>query len=252
LVHLRYQPTPATNFATRVEREVELNLTPTTTLLEAAQSNVDFVCFASSAMVYTPPAKGVTESGPVGENVSPYALIKLSQEACVRDWSSRTGRPASILRLGTVYGPGETVSRAIPNFIRAVLSGTQPVVNGQGLEPFDPIYIADVVEALIRSLERGADGTFNIGSGRGRSPVELARLVIRLCRADLGVTEDLGAEDRGGPVGDVSRAWDVLGFRAATPIEVGVAAEIAWMRSRQAPRSGETDVQTSTRPFLTA
>jgi UDP-glucose 4-epimerase len=234
LLHLRYQPTQSANPAARIEQEVELNLTPTIKLLEAAESGVEYVCFASSAMVYTPPANGATESGPVGGDVSPYALIKLAQEAGVREWSSRTARPASILRLGTVYGPGETVSRAIPNFIRAVLSGTEPVVNGRGVAPFDPIYIADVAEVLIRALALRADGTFNVGSGRGRSPVEVARLVIGLCRADSGVVEDLGAEDRGGPVCDTTRARDVLGFQASTPIEVGLTAEIAWMLGQRA------------------
>jgi UDP-glucose 4-epimerase len=156
--------------------------------------------------------------------------VKLAQESSFFTWGQRTGRPSSILRLSTVYGPGETVDRAIPNFIRAALAGTRPVVSGHGAALFDPVYVGDVAEAFAMSIENRAGGIFNIGTGRGRSPREVAELVIRLCEADCEVAEDFGEPDRGGPVCDVSRAETVLGFKATTELETGLHAEINWLR----------------------
>jgi len=54
---------------------------------------------------------------------TPYAIAKLAAEETVQLLCAAAGSTASILRYATVYGPGETVPRAIPNFIRAVLAG---------------------------------------------------------------------------------------------------------------------------------
>jgi UDP-glucose 4-epimerase len=231
LVHLHYTRPSLGGFWTRLAAEVDANLLLTLRLLDAAErARVGQVCFASSVQVYTPPARGVSEYGPVGGPVSPYALVKLEQESAFRTWEQRTGRPAAMLRLSTVYGPGETVDRAIPNFIRAALGGTQPVVSGYGAGLFDPVYVGDVAEAFSMAIGNRAGGTFNIGTGRGRSSREVAALVIRLCQADCDIAEDLAEPDRGGPVCDVSRADEILGFRATTPLEVGLQHEIDWLR----------------------
>jgi UDP-glucose 4-epimerase len=231
LVHLSYSRPLVDGFWSRVAEELNTNLLLTLRVLEAAElARVDQVCFSSSVQVYTPPARGVAEDGPVGGGVTPYAMVKLEQESFFRKWEQRTGRPAAILRLSTVYGPGETVDRAIPNFIRAALAGTQPVVSGHGMAEFDPVYVGDVADAISLAIGNRTGGTFNVGTGRGLSCREVATLVMRLCRAECDIAEDLAEPDRGGPVCDVSRAEAVLGFKATTPLEVGIRREIGWLR----------------------
>jgi nucleoside-diphosphate-sugar epimerase len=169
--------------------------------------------------------------------LTPYGIVKLQQEDCARQWSRQTERPAAVLRLATVYGPGETVGRAIPNFIRAVLSGRQPVVAGRGAAQFDPIYVADVAGAFVCALEKGADGTFNIATGRGWPTRHVARLVMRLCAVEGDVVCNRAEPDRDRPVCNVARAEAVLGFKAKTPLEVGLQAEINWLRGLQLTRT---------------
>ena len=234
LVHLRYRPPSTDRFWSRLGEGVNDNLLETVRLLDAAElAGVSHVCLASSARVYRPPALGVDEDGPVGGIPTPYTMVKLQQEDCLREWARQTRRAFAILRLATVYGPGETVDRAIPNFIRAVLSGRKPVVDGRGASLFDPIYVADVADAILCTLEKKADGTFNIGTGRGWPPRHVARLVIRICEAPGDVAENPAQPDRGGPVCNVTRALMVLGFKAATSLEAGLRAEIEWLRGRQ-------------------
>jgi UDP-glucose 4-epimerase len=132
------------------------------------------------------------------------------------------------LRLATVYGPGETVGRAIPNFIRAVLAGKPPVVEGRGSESFDVIFVADVVEAFVLTLQRRRNDTFNIGTGFGRTPRELAGMIIRLTEAALEIVENHAVPERRSPVCAVTKATTQLGFRARTVLEAGLREEIRW------------------------
>jgi nucleoside-diphosphate-sugar epimerase len=173
----------------------------------------------------------------VGGPLKPYAIVKLQQEDYVRHWTRQTGRPAAILRLATVYGPGETVGRAIPNFIRAALAGARPLVAGRGASLFDPIYVADVAAAFLCALEKGPEGTFNIATGRGWATKYVARLVMRLCAMEGDVELNRGEPDSDRPVCNVARAESVLGFKATTSLETGLQAEIDWLRTQQLRRT---------------
>ena len=238
LVHLRYRPPASAGFWDQLLEGVNENLVETIHLLDAAaEAGVAHVSLASSVSVYTPPAVGVDEDAPVGEPLNAYAMVKVAQEDCVRHWTNQTGRPAAILRLATVYGPGETVGRAIPNFIRAALSGAQPVVAGRGAAQFDPIYVGDVAGAFLCAIEKSAEGTFNIATGQGWPTRHVARLVMRLCAADGDAQLNHAAPDRDRPVCNVTRAEKVLGFKAMTPLEAGLQAEIDWLRNVQLSRT---------------
>jgi UDP-glucose 4-epimerase len=231
IVHLYYRRPSGHRLGEQLAGEVFANLVPTVRILSAAQAaSVRHVCFASTTTVYTPPARGASEGAPVGGAVSPYALIKLEQESWIRQWADRNGRRAAILRLATVYGPGETVSRAVPNFIRAALTGRRPILDGRGTQPFELIHVDDVSEAFVLALSAQADGVFNIGTGAGHTPRELAERILRMCGRDLTPVESHLVPERGGTVCDVSRAASILGFVATTPLAAGLEGEIEWFR----------------------
>jgi UDP-glucose 4-epimerase len=234
LLHLGYRPPRPGTFWSELDQEIQHNVAPTVRLLDAAaRAGVEFLGFASSTGVYLPAAEPIDEEGAVGGR-TPYAMGKLMQEDSVRQWGTRQRRPVGILRLATVYGPGETVARAVPNFIRAVLAGQAPVVDGQGTQASDLIYVSDVVEAFIAATRRKADGVFNIGSGLPRTPRQIAAAVIMLCQARVPVDSDPGRAERPGAICRVARAAAELGFRARTSLEAGLQDEIAWMRGQVA------------------
>lgn len=238
VVHLGYRRPAAHGFRSRLRDELRTNLLDTMRLLEAAaEGGVGHVCFASSTRVYASATRGAAEDGPIGDELTPYALAKLEQEACLLRWAHMTGGRATVLRLATVYGPGETVDRAIPNFIRAVLAGREPVVDGAGRTAFEPVFVEDVVEAVICALVRRPNGIFNVGTGIGHAPRAVASLVIRLCGADCRVIENRAVADRGGAISDVSRAAAELGFRARTPLDIGLRREIDWLHGLELERT---------------
>jgi UDP-glucose 4-epimerase len=234
LLHLGYRPPQPGTFWSELDQEIHYNVVPTVQLLDAAaRAGVEFLGFASSTAVYLPAPEPVDEEGTVGGR-TPYAMAKLMQEECLRQWGTRPRRPVSILRLATVYGPGETVARAVPTFIRAVLAGHAPVVDGQGTQACDLIYVSDVVEACIAATRRKADGVFNISSGLPRTPRQIATAVITLCQARVPVAADPARAERPGAICRVARAAAELGFRARTSLEAGLQEEIAWMRDQLA------------------
>jgi UDP-glucose 4-epimerase len=233
VVHLAYRPHGRNTFWPGLREEIATNLVQTAGLLEAADSaGVTQFNLASSVSVYTPPGRGVDESGPVGGAVSAYAVVKLAQEQMVKAWAG-PGRSASVLRLATVYGPGETAHRAIPIFLTAAISGLPLVLHGQGDQEFDPVFVDDVAGAFLEALARRADGTFNIGCGEGWTARAVAQLVVKLWGEGLEVVENPAVHARGSAVCDVSLAASELGFRAQTTLEAGLADEIRWRREQE-------------------
>ena len=228
LVHLAFRP-PEPAAAGRAYEPPSSAALTRQILDAAAAAGTAHICFASSTSVYEA-GVGVGESAPTQSRTA-YARLKLEEEAQIADWSVRTGRPAAILRLSTVYGPGESAHRAIPAFFRAALAGRPPMVSGQGRGPFDPVYVGDVVEAFWLALLTRADGVFNVGTGIARAPVDVARLVARLCGLGGGVAHDPHEEDRARPVCSVEKARRGLGFEARTTIEAGLALEAEWFRA---------------------
>jgi UDP-glucose 4-epimerase len=233
LIHLGYRVPIETGARRRLAAELGSNLQDTVCLAAAAeQAGTDFIAFASTVAVYPASAESLGEETPVGDELTPYAQAKLWQEACLRAWARRTGRRAAILRLATVYGPGETVARAIPNFIRAALNGRPAVIDGDRSSLFDPIFVDDVALAFVAATARRADGVYNIGTGVGRTTHEVAGLVRVLCGSALEAVEDPTRASRPRAICDVSRAAAELGFTATTSLEAGLADEIRWFRER--------------------
>lgn len=227
LVHLRYVAPSAASVLRRLEVEMDANARATAELLEAAAtSGVSFVVFTSTASVY--PSSGLNrEEGPIAPT-GPYAVAKVVQEELVRGWTADTGRPAAIMRLSTVYGPGEAAHRAIPRFVRAALLGEEMPLHGDGAQLFSPIFVGDVARAIRTSIELGAGGTFNLG-GEPQTIREVAETISRLCGAGSDVRRPHSTPAPGAPLCDCSRAQAVLGLRH-TPLQEGLSEEIQWVR----------------------
>lgn len=237
LVHLAYRPPPDGGALATLRFELDRNVALTAALVDAAATaGVGSIAFASSAQVYG--RGGLNREDDPVQPTSSYAAAKLIQEQLVRAWETETGRPAAVLRLTTVYGPGEPTRRAIPRFIDAVLNGRPPRVAGQGVHSFSPVYVDDVADAFGAAVGLNARGTFNVG-GEPRMIREVAQLVIKLCGISLNVEEDHFAQVRQVPGCDVSVAVAVLGFRV-TPLEYGLRKEIDWFRARQQATAQDT------------
>jgi UDP-glucuronate 4-epimerase len=236
---------------------VDANLVGFANVLEACrQGQVGHLLYASSSSVYGANTRvPFSTHDNVDHPVSLYAATKKANELMAHAYSHLFNLPTTGLRFFTVYGPWGRPDMAYYKFTEAILAGRPIEVYGEGRMRRDFTFIDDVVDAVVRLLDRppapdpawsAADPdpassaapyrVYNIGGSR---PVELGRF-IDVLEDTLGVR----AERRLLPMqpGDVAATWaDVADLEAAigvvpqTPIEEGLARFVAWYRDVYGP-----------------
>ncbi len=219
--------------------DAEVNLLGLLNLLEGARrGGVRQVVFASTGgAIY-----GDQDTYPADEEhptrpLSPYGVAKLASERYLYFYHRQYGLAAHCLRYANVYGPrqnphGEAGVVAI--FIHKLLAGEQPVINGDGLQTRDYVYVDDVVAANLAVLGRPGFETFNVGTGVETDVNQLYSVV----RDALGV----GPQALHGPAKKGEQARSSLsaarlraeiGVAVGHPLEDGIKSTVAWFRARQ-------------------
>jgi UDP-glucose 4-epimerase len=235
IVHLAAWHPPATAASTAADRRglLETNVLGTQRVLDAARArDVDVVVYASSFEIYGLPTRPdpVTEDDPT-QPMTDYGATKLAGEDHLRAFAAESGRRAVALRLPAVYGPGERVARALPNFLRRVAAGERPVIHGDGSDRRDQIHARDAARAIACALAGGATGAYNISDGVPHAIADLARMALQVAGLD-GEPERRPAEK---PRVDfhmrIDKARRELGFSPLIALADGMAEELAWLRS---------------------
>jgi UDP-glucose 4-epimerase len=235
LVLLGYTMPSSIAPAQRLAEEFARNVAPVVRLLRASEGGPRQVIFASSMSVYGAPASPTVSENEPPRPQTPYAIAKLACEESIAVVCAATGWTPCVLRYSTVFGAGETVPRAIPNFIRAALAGQPPIVNGDGSDVHDYVHVSDVAEATLSALRRKAAGLYNIGTGVGTMTLDLANLVLRLTGATVApalVPIDRSAAAPVRIVCSTDLASSELGFTARRSLTQGLTEEIGWLRSQ--------------------
>lgn len=178
-----------------------------------------------------------------------YGMTKLAGEHLLSHTSKEFGIPFSNLRYFFVYGPKQFAgmgykSVIVKNFER-LLRGERPIIFGDGNQILDYIYVDDVVEATIRSMEIDTNGAV-INIGRGEE-VRVKNLLRTMCDV-LGVEFDplyQPADWTAGTrrVGDTSRMESLLGWQPKTDLIEGLSRTVDSMRTQgrgaqASPRAG--------------
>lgn len=231
---------------------VDANLTGFLNILEGARNTgTGHLVFASTSSVYgLNTALPFAESQNTDHPVSLYAATKKANEAMAHSYSHLFGIPCTGLRFFTVYGPWGRPDMALFKFTKGILAGESiPVFNG-GKMIRDFTYVDDIVEGVVRVIDRpptpnaswdgGASDAatssapwrvFNIGN---HQRVELMRY-IRALETALGIKAKLDLlpmqpGDVQATEADTSALEAVTGFKPATPVEEGIARFVAWYR----------------------
>jgi UDP-glucose 4-epimerase len=236
IVHLAGWHPPATAASTGADRRalIETNVLGTQRVLDAARLNgaLDVVVYASTFEIYGVPDRpgAVTEDAPT-HPITDYGATKLAGEDHLFAFAAESGLRAVALRLPAVYGPGERVARALPNFIRRVAAGERPVIHGEGLDRRDQIHARDAARAIAGALAGGETGAYNVSDGAPHTIWELAETAMRAAGLP-GAPERRPAQK---PPLDfhmaIDRARQALGFAAAVALADGVAEQLAWVRA---------------------
>ena len=223
--------------------DARINIIGSLDLLEAARKHgVGKVLFASTGgAIY-----GEQDYFPADEKhskrpVSPYGAAKSAVETYLGYYYVQYGLRYTALRYANVYGPrqdpyGEAGVVAI--FSRRLLGGRAPVINGDGGQTRDFVYVGDVVAANLAAGESDFVGAVNIGTGRETSVMELA---ARMGEAAGSTVEPEFAPAKAGEqrrsVLDASMATDLLGWRPQTDLPQGLRETLDFFRD-QSERAG--------------
>ena len=211
----------------------------------AAQHGVAKVVAASSASVY-----GLAEIFPTTERHHPYAndtlygAAKTFNEGLLRSFRAMTGLDFVALRYFNVYGPRIDIhgfyTEVLVRWMERIHTGLPPVINGDGSQTMDFVYIEDVARAnLLAAAADVVDDVFNVASGGETSLAELANLLLKVMGSDLAI--EFGPERAVNKVprrlADTSHAREKLGFEADVGIEEGLQRLVDWWRSERSGTS---------------
>jgi UDP-glucuronate 4-epimerase len=232
---------------------IDANLVGFANVIEGARrANVGHFVFASSSSVYGANAKlPFAEDDNIDHPVSLYAATKKANELMAHSYAHLYRLPCTGLRFFTVYGPWSRPDMAMIKFARGILAGEPIPVFNRGEMVRDFTYIDDIVEGVVRVIDRPAQPDpawtavaptpsssnapyriYNIGN---HQPVKLMRYieVLEQClgkKAKLDLLP-LQAGDVLETIADVSRLEAAVGFKPSTSIEAGIARFVEWYRS---------------------
>jgi UDP-glucuronate 4-epimerase len=213
---------------------VDVNERGTAVLLEAAaRAGAPHVVFASSSSVYGERSDGpFRESDPVERPVSPYAATKRAGELLAHTFHHAFGLSVTCARIFTAYGPRQRPDLAIRKFAERMLAGKSIPVFGDGSSLRDFTYVDDLVEGLVRAIDRDLGYVLlNFAGGRTVSVLE----VVSALERELGVPAVIDWEpEQTGDVrrtwGDISAARAMLGYQPAIGFDEGLRRMAAWLR----------------------
>jgi UDP-glucuronate 4-epimerase len=218
---------------------VHSNVMGQVVMLELARRFKSFSHFvyASSSSVYG----GNTDlpfsvDDPVEKPNSLYAATKRADELIAYTYAHLYGIPATGLRFFTVYGPWGRPDMAAFIFTRAILSGEPIHVFNRGEMWRDFTYIDDIVNGVVRALDRPAAGipphkVYNLGNHRSEKLTDF----IALIEATLGrkadvILEPMQMGDVPATYADIEASRRDLGFEPSTPMAVGLPKFLDWYR----------------------
>jgi UDP-glucose 4-epimerase len=164
--------------------DAQVNVLGTLNVLQqAVKHGVRKVIFSSSGgAIY-----GEQETYPAPEThvmkpLSPYGLSKLCGEQYLSYFQRVSGLQAVSLRYANVYGPRqdpEGEAGVVAIFIQKMLNGEQAVINGNGRQTRDFVFVDDVVEANLAMMGQETQGTYNVGTGVETSINDLFRILVQ-------------------------------------------------------------------------
>jgi len=218
--------------------DAQVNVLGTLNLLEqAVKYGTRKVIFASSggAIYGEQDVFPAPESHPI-RPLSPYGISKLNAEQYLAYYQRVSGIQYVILRYSNVYGPRqdpEGEAGVVAIFTGKMLAGEQPIINGNGRQTRDFVFVDDVVEANLAVMGKEVQGVYNVGTAEETSINDLFRLLVELTNAnckELHGPAKKGEQARS--VVDIARLRQELGWEPKVPLREGLARTVEFFRER--------------------
>lgn len=216
-----------------------VNIEGTFNVLEACVTNgIKKLISSSSASVYGDAVQvPMTEEHPFN-NRNFYGATKIAGEAMCTAFNDRYGLPVVGLRYMNVYGPGQDQHAAytgvVPIMLNNIAANEAPIINGDGSQAYDFIYVEDVARCNVDALKSDVNiGYYNVGTEVQTTVRELCDVILRLKKSDLKVTfKPYSADDARqfvkNRIGSRKKAEEGIGFKYRYSLEDGLQKLIDW------------------------
>lgn len=158
----------------------DVNVNGTENVLKLGKEFGFKIVYASSSSIYGNPSKIPIQEDDPKNPINPYAQTKLDDENLAVKYA-QMGVHVIGLRYFNVFGERQspTYAGVIKKFVKKVRNNESPIINGDGQQTRDFVYVGDVVHANILAMKSNVDhGFFNIGTGSTITVLELANLII--------------------------------------------------------------------------
>jgi len=216
--------------------DAEDNIIGGLNLIEASRKyKVKKLLFASSAAVYGEKCKVPMQEACPPNPVSPYGVAKFSFEKYLNCYGSLAKDPLdyAVLRYANVYGPRQDSkgeSGVIAIFTEKFLKKKQPIINGDGKNTRDYVYVGDVVNATWLALRKKTKNkVFNIGTGKETNVNQIFNKLKKFTgskyKAKHGPAK--AGEERRSALNS-ARARRELGWRPKVSLDKGLAQTVKW------------------------
>lgn len=217
----------------------KVNIRGTLNMLEASRQNdVKKFVYASSSSVYGDEPSLPKKEGKEGNVLSPYALTKRVDEEYAKLYTSLYGLDTYGMRYFNVFGrrqdPEGTYAAVIPKFLKQLMEGQSPTINGDGKQSRDFTYIDNVVEANLKAClapSEAAGEAFNIAYGGREYLIDVYNGLVDALGVDI---EPTFGPDRAGDIkhsnADISKAESMIGYHPDFSFEDGIKLAIEWYK----------------------
>ena len=165
----------------------DVNVNGTENILKLAKQYNFKVVYASSSSVYGNPVRIPIKESDEKNPINPYAETKLKKEELAQKYSEM-GVKVIGLRYFNVFGKGQSKEYAgvLKLFLERIRDKLPPKINGDGTQFRDFVYVGDVVNANIMSMNSDVNHAFfNVGTNTSITILDLAKIIIKFAKLDL-------------------------------------------------------------------
>ena len=200
----------------------EVNVNGTENIFKIGKKLGIKIVYASSSSIYGNPIRIPIKESDGKNPFNPYAKTKLEGDKLAEKYA-KNGLKVIGLRYFNVFGPRQSKEYAgvIKLFLERIQQGLSPLINGDGLQVRDFVYVDDVVNANILAMESNIDGEFfNIGTNSTISVLDLANIIIKFSGLKL---KPIHRQDVPGDVkatqADITKAKMMLKWKPTTDLK---------------------------------
>ena len=217
----------------------EINIRGTLNMMEASRQNgVKKFVYASSSSVYGDSTILPKKEGQEGNVLSPYALTKKVDEEYGKLYKKLYGLDTYGLRYFNVFGrrqdPNGAYAAVIPKFLKQLMNGETPTINGDGKQSRDFTYVDNVIEGNLRAClasSEAAGEAYNIGAGGREYLIDVYHHLTDALGLD--VEPNYGPARKGDirdSNADISKARQNLGYDPSYDFKAGIELAINWYK----------------------